>query len=89
MHVVLVIVGGLVLLGLFLLFGWLWAATPAGMALAAKAFIPVWLVVAAINMWVGVAHAGYSFREELPILVLVFAVPAIIACVVAWRLSLS
>lgn len=89
MHVVLVIVGGLVLLGLFLLFGWLWAATTAGMALAAKAFIPVWLVVAAINMWVGVVHAGYSFREELPILVLVFAVPAIIACVVAWRLSLS
>jgi len=88
MHVVLVIVGGLVLLALFLLFGWLWAASAAGMALAAKLFVPAWLVLAGVNLWVGVTHAGYSFREELPILVLVFAVPAIVACVAAWRLSL-
>lgn len=89
MHILLVMGGGLVLLGLFILFGWLWGASAAGMALAAKAFVPAWLLVAAINMWLGVAHAGYSAREEFPILLLVFAVPAIAAGVVVWRLSQS
>ena len=41
--------------------------------------VPAWLLVAAVNMWVGVAHAGYSAREEFPILLLVFAVPAVAA----------
>lgn len=89
MHVVMVIAGGLVLLGLFVLFGWLWGANAAGMALAAKAFVPAWLLVAAVNMWVGVAHAGYSAREEFPILLLVFAVPAVVAGFAVWRLSPS
>lgn len=89
MHVVLVMAGGLVLLGLFILFGWLWGGNVAGMALATTAFFPVWLLLTGINMWVGVAHAGYSVRDELPILLLVFAIPAAVACVVAWRLSLS
>ncbi|MBP0620988.1 hypothetical protein [Cupriavidus consociatus] len=89
MHVALVIVGGLTLLGVFLLFGWLWGASAAGMALAAKVFAPVWLAVAAANMWVGVQYAGYSAREEFPILVLVFAVPAIAAGIAVWWLSLG
>lgn len=38
-------------------------------------------------MWVGVAHAGYSLRAELPILLLVFAIPAAIAAFVFWRLA--
>ena len=50
MHVALVMAGGLVLLGLFVLFGWLWGASSAGMALAAKWFVPAWLLVAAVNM---------------------------------------
>ena len=41
MHIILVIVGGLVQLGLFLLFGWLWGANTASMALAAKCFVPL------------------------------------------------
>jgi hypothetical protein len=87
MHVLMVIGGGLVLLGVFVLFGWLWGANAAGMALAAKVFVPAWLLVAGVNMWVGVAHAGYSAREEFPILLLVFAVPAIAAGVAVWQLS--
>jgi hypothetical protein len=87
MHVALVILGGIVLLGLFILFGWLWGASPAAMALAARVFMPVWLVVALVNMWVGVQHAGYSVREELPILFVVFLVPAVIAGFAAWRLA--
>lgn len=87
MHVALVIVGGWVLLGVFVLFGWLWGASAAGMALAAKVFVPVWLAVAVVNMWVGVHHAGYSVREEFPILLLVFAVPSVAAGIAVWWLS--
>ncbi len=89
MHVLMVIGAGLVLLGVFVLFGWLWGASAAGMALAAKVFLPAWLIVAGVNMWVGVAHAGYSVREELPILLLVFAVPAVAAGIAVWQLSRS
>ncbi|CAI1120536.1 hypothetical protein [Serratia entomophila] len=87
MHVLLVIGAGVILLGIFILFGWLWGASVAGMALAAKIFVPVWLLMAVVNMWVGVAHAGYSVRTELPILLLVFAVPAIVAAVAFWRFA--
>jgi hypothetical protein len=79
-----VIGGGIVLLGLFLLFGRLWDV---GLAIAASAFIPAWFVVALTNMWVGVNRAGYSVRDELPILFIVFAVPAAIAGVAIWRLA--
>lgn len=87
MHMLLVIVGGLALLGVFVLFGWLWGASTAGMAVAAKAFVPAWLLVAVANMWVGVSHAGYSVREELPILLIVFVAPALVAGLAVWLLS--
>lgn len=89
MHMAMVMGAGVVLLGLFVLFGWLWGASAAGMALAAKVFVPAWLLVAAANMWVGVTHAGYTVRDEAPILLLVFAVPAAVALVVAWQLGRS
>lgn len=87
MHMAAVILGGVALLAVFVLFGWLWGASAAWMALAAKAFVPAWLAVALVNMWVGVAHAGYSVRQELPILLIVFAVPAALAVAAAWQLS--
>lgn len=87
MHMLMVIGGGLVLLGVFVLFGWLWGASAAGMALAAKVFVPAWLAVAVANLWVGVSHAGYTVRQEAPILLIVFAVPAVVAAVAAWQLS--
>ncbi len=82
-----VIGGGIVLLGLFLLFGRLWGGATPDLALAAKAFIPVWLVIALVNMWVGVTKAGYSVRDELPILLIVFIVPAVLAGIAVWRLA--
>ena len=87
MHMAMVIGGGVVLLGLFLLFGKLWGGAQPDYGLAAKFFVPVWLAVALVNMWVGVTKAGYSVRDELPILVLVFAVPALLALLVAWRVA--
>jgi hypothetical protein len=89
MHVLMVIVGGIVLFGVFLLFGRLWGGDVAGLSLAAKIFIPVWLLVAVANMWIGVSHAGYSVREELPILLVVFIVPAALGALAIWRYSHS
>lgn len=89
MHVLMVIGGGLGLLAVFVLFGWLWGANAAGMALAAKVFVPAWLLVAIANLWVGVSHAGYSVREESPILLIVFLVPTAVAAFAIWRLSHS
>ena len=45
MHVLMVIAGGVVLLGLFVLFGKLWGGDTQSLATAAKIFIPVWLAV--------------------------------------------
>jgi len=61
-HTIKVIAGGLVLLALCLLIGrWVGGATPAiGLVRAVKVFVPLWLVAAGINMWVGVSKAGYS-----------------------------
>jgi len=87
MHVAMVMGTGVLLLCVFAMFGWLWGASMAGVAFAAKCFVPAWLVIASVNMWVGVSHAGYTVRQEAPILLLVFAVPAAVAALLAWRLS--
>jgi hypothetical protein len=41
--------------------------------------------VAAGNMWIGVAQAGYSFKEELPIFLLIFLLPAAAAVFIKWQ----
>ena len=88
MHTIIVIAGGLVLLGVFVLVARsVGAATPAAMATAALYFIPVWLVAAAVNMWIGVSRAGYTVAQEFPIFLLVFAAPAAVAAFVWWKLS--
>lgn len=87
MHMAMVIGGGLVLLGVFLLFGKLWGGDTAGYVTAAKIFLPVWLAVAVMNLWVGVTKAGYTVAQELPILLIVFAVPAAAAAVLMWQLA--
>lgn len=87
MHMLLVITGGVLLLGVFALFGKLWGGDVAGIATAAKIFVPVWLVVALANMWVGVTKAGYTFAQELPILLAVFLAPAIVAGITTWQAS--
>jgi hypothetical protein len=43
------------------------------------------LAATGANMWIGVAKAGYSVAEEVPILLLLFAVPAAAAVLVRWR----
>lgn len=87
MHMIMVIGGGVVLLGLFLLFGRLWGGASPEYANAAKLFIPVWAAVSLTNMWVGVTRAGYSVRDELPILAIVFFIPALLAGLTILRIG--
>ena len=86
MRTAIIIVGGVLLFGIFALVARFADSTQA-IPMAAKIFIPVWLVAALINMWVGVARAGYSVAEELPIFLLIFAVPAVVAAFTWWKLS--
>lgn len=87
MHMAMVIGGGLLLLGVFALFGKLWGGDAFGVALGARYFIPVWILVALVNMWVGVTKAGYTVAQELPILAVVALVPAGVAFLVVWQLT--
>ena len=89
MHTVKVIAGGFVLLALCLLIGRLVGglAPAAALVTAAKVFLPLWLVAAGVNMWIGVSKAGYTVADEAPIFLVVFAVPAVVALLVVWRLS--
>jgi hypothetical protein len=59
----------------------------AGLVLGAKVFLPLWLIGAGINMWMGVSKAGYSVADEAPVFVVVFAVPAAVALLVWWHAS--
>ena len=83
MHTLLVMGAGFALLALCLLVG----RGRGAMAQAALAFIPLWLLGAGINMAVGVLAAGYSVAEELLIFAMIFAVPALLAGFLWWRLQ--
>jgi hypothetical protein len=87
MHTVKVICGGLLALAVCLGAGFFTGSGVRSAGKAALFFIPIWFVAAAFNMWVGVAKAGYSFADEAPIFLMIFAVPAIIALLLWWRLS--
>jgi hypothetical protein len=82
-HTIKVIGGGLILLALGLLLG-RWIDGPTGLTTAALVFVPLWLVAAGVNMWMGVTKAGYSVADEAPILLVVFAIPAALAVLVLW-----
>ena len=86
MRTLIIIVGGFALLGLSVLAArWIGTGT-SSMITAAKVFIPIWLVVALVNLWLG-TRAGYSVTEELPIFLLIFAAPAAVAALLWWKLS--
>jgi hypothetical protein len=83
-----IIIGaGLILLAIFVLIGRFAGSPASAMAKGALYFLPVWLIAAAVNMWMGVATAGYSVAEEAPIFVLIFAVPAAVALLAWWHYS--
>lgn len=55
------------------------------MARAALVFVPLWFLAATLNLYIGVRSAGYGVGEELPVLLVVLAVPAAAALAIWWR----
>ena len=87
MRTVLFLIVGFLLLTAGLLLGRLFSANyPAAPFAATLVFIALWLALSAFNLWVGVAKAGYSLTDELPIFLLIFGAPAVAAIIVKWRL---
>lgn len=82
MHTLVILLAGLILLGVFVLLG---HALGDG-SLAALYFLPAWLACAGFNLWYGVAKAGYSVRDESPIFLLLFIIPAAAAVLCWWKL---
>ena len=82
MHMLMLVVGGLVALGVFVL-----AAVLLGRSVAdgARVFIWPWLAASLINMLIGVYWASIPFSIEIPVLAVVFGVPAVVAWLVAKR----
>jgi len=86
MRTALFLVAGLLLLAASLLLGRLFSANYPGATVAATAaYVALWFVIAGANMWIGVAKAGYSINEELPIFLLIFGLPAAAAVVLKWK----
>ena len=85
MHTLKVLFGGFLLLAVCLLLGrWIGGAAATVVATTIKCFLVLWLAATLFNMWVGVNKAGYSVKDEAPVALLVFAVPAIVAIVIWW-----
>ena len=79
------LVAGFLLLAGSLLLGKLFSANyPSATVVATVAYVTLWFVIAGANMWIGVAKAGYSVAEELPIFALIFILPAAAAIIVKW-----
>jgi len=86
MRSALFLVAGLLFLAGSLLLGKLFAANyPGAMVVAIVAYVALWFVIASANLWVGVARAGYSITEELPIFLLIFGLPAAVAIILKWK----
>ena len=90
MHTLKVIFGGFLLLGVCLFLGrWIGGAATTVVATTIRYFLVLWLAATLVNMGIGVSKVGYSIKDEAPVALLVFAVPAIVAIVIWWRPSKS
>jgi len=80
------LIAGFLFLAGCLIVGRLFSANYPGATLVATVvYVALWLVIAAANMWVGVARARYSVTEELPIFLLIFGLPAVVAIALKWK----
>jgi hypothetical protein len=86
MRTVIIIVGGFVLWAVCLgTARFLANSSTTSITTATAAFVAIWFMAAASNMWIGVSQAGYSLREELPIFLLIFLLPAGFAVLAKWK----
>ena len=84
MHTIIVIAVGFAVLAATVLMGRLFGGQSATMATAALVFLPIWFIGSGINLWIGVSKAGYAVKDEAPIFLVVFAVPAAVAIILWW-----
>jgi hypothetical protein len=88
MHTIKVIGIGFALLGILLVLApRLSVSAGRPIPFAVKLFLPLWFAGALINLWIGVASAGYSVMEEAPIFLVVFGVPAVASLLILWLTS--
>jgi len=86
MHTLLFLLVGFLLLAACMLLGRLFSSNYPGATYAATLiFVVLWLLISTANLWVGVAKAGYTLTEELPIFLFIFGVPTIAATLLKWR----
>jgi hypothetical protein len=88
MHTIKILVAGLLILSAVLLLANAWTTTRPVTGVAISIFLGVWAIISVLNLWIGVYRAGYSLSEELPILALVFLVPALAGVIVAWEVAI-
>ncbi len=87
MRTVLIVLAGLALLAVFFLASRAMAGRyPPAHAAALVVFALLWIPLAAVNMWVGMSRAGYSFFEELPIFLLIAGLPLAVGYLLLRRL---
>jgi hypothetical protein len=86
MRTTLFLVSGLLFMAAFLILGKLFSPQfPESSRVATLSFTALWLAVSAFNMWLGVARAGYSVADELPIFLLIFGAPTALAWYARWQ----
>lgn len=86
MRTLIIIVIGFVIWGVCLGLAKLLAnASAPSVTVATTIFVVVWFLIAALNLWMGVARAGYAFTDELPIFLLIFLLPAAAAIFLKWK----
>ncbi|HEY2465052.1 MAG TPA: hypothetical protein VGI32_13420, partial [Steroidobacteraceae bacterium] len=72
MRTLLFLLVGFLLLAACALLGRLFSGNYSSATYAATlTFIVLWLVISTANLWVGVARAGYTLSDELPIFLLI------------------
>jgi hypothetical protein len=81
------LLAGFLFLGGFAILGKLFSHDfPAAPLAAVVLFVTLWLALTVFNLWTGVAKAGYTVAAELPILALLFGVPAAAAILLKWKI---
>ena len=86
MRTILFLVSGLLLMGSFLIVAKLFSEHfPSASNWALALGLGLWRAVTGVNMGIGVSKAGYSVAEKLPILALLFLMPAVAAILLRWR----
>jgi len=77
---------GFLLLAACLLLGRIFSSNyPSATYAATLVFLSLWLIISAFNLWIGVSKAGYTVTDELPIFLLIFVLPALVAIILKWR----